>query len=160
MLQRLSELLIARRNEKKVLSEGAVEYDARGYRVIVAMHVFFFISFVAEYYILSKSLNALWPLLLSIIVLAEILRYWAITSLGKYWNTKILVTPGSRLVSKGPYKFIRHPNYLSVVIEIAVVPLLFSCFITSVTFTVLNLLILRRRIRIEERALATVSKHA
>lgn len=152
-LQRISELLIARRNEQKVLSEGAVEYDRSGYKVIVAMHVAFFLSFIAEYYILRRSLNMLWPLLLTIIVLAEILRYWAISSLGKYWNTKILVTAGAPLVSRGPYKYMRHPNYLAVVIEIAVIPLIFSCYITSVLFTLFNLMVLRRRIRIEESAL-------
>lgn len=152
-LQRISELLIARRNEQKVLSEGAVEYDRSGYKVIVAMHVAFFLSFIAEYYILRRSLNTLWPLLLTIIVLAEILRYWAISSLGKYWNTKILVTAGAPLVSRGPYKYMRHPNYLAVVIEIAVIPLIFSCYITSVMFTLFNLMVLRRRIRIEESAL-------
>ena len=153
ILQRISELFIARRNEHKLLGEGGVEYDKGGYKVIVAMHAAFFLSFIAEYYILRKSLNSLWPLLLTILVLAEILRYWAISSLGKYWNTKIIVVSGAPLVSKGPYKYLRHPNYMAVVIEIAVVPLIFSCYITSVLFTILNLIVLRRRIRIEEHAL-------
>lgn len=157
-IQRVSELLIARRNERTVLSEGAVEYDRKGYKVIVAMHAAFFLSFIAEYYLLGKSLNTLWPLLLTIIVLAESLRYWAITSLGKYWNTKILVIPGSQLISKGPYKYIRHPNYLAVVIEIAVIPLIFSCYVTSALFTLLNLIVLRRRIEIEESALTLESQ--
>jgi len=157
-LQRISELLIARRNERTALSEGALEYDPQGYKVIVAMHLAFFFSFIAEYYLLNRSLNTLWPLLLLVLVLAEALRYWAISSLGKYWNTKILVIPGTSLVSKGPYKYIRHPNYLAVVIEIAVIPLIFSCYLTSVIFTLLNLLVLRRRIRIEERALIKESQ--
>jgi len=158
-LQRISELIIARRNERTVLSEGAVEYDREGYRVIVAMHAAFFLSFIAEYYFLKRSLNTLWPLLLLIIVLAEALRYWAISSLGKYWNTKILVIAGTSLISKGPYKYIRHPNYLAVVIEIAVIPLIFSCYITSVLFTFFNFIVLRRRIRIEESALTAESQN-
>ena len=157
-LQRISELLIARRNEKKVLGEGAVEYDPLGYKVIVAMHVAFFLSFIAEYYILRRSLNTLWPLLLLVLLTAEALRYWAISSLGKYWNTKIVVIPGTSLVSKGPYKYIRHPNYLAVVIEIAIIPLIFSCYITSALFTLFNLIVLRRRIRIEESALIKESQ--
>jgi len=152
-LQRISELLIARSNERKALSEGAVEYDPQGYKGIVAMHTIFFLSFIAEYYIFRRSLNTLWPLLLLILLTAEVLRYWAILSLGRYWNTKVLVIPGTSLVSKGPYKYIRHPNYLAVVIEIAVIPLIFSCYITSALFTLFNLIVLRRRIRIEESAL-------
>ena len=152
-VQRISELVVARRNERIARSRGAREYDPGGYKVIVLMHFSFFIVFIAEYYLLSRILNPLWPLLVAILALTEILRYWALWSLGTYWNTKILVVPGTKLVSKGPYKYIKHPNYLAVVLEIAVVPLIFSCFITSVLYTVLNLLVLRRRIRIEEKAL-------
>ena len=152
-IQRLSELLIAGRNERALLSEGAVEYDRSGYRVIVIMHIAFFVSFIAEYVLLKKGLNTLWPLLLSVLLLAEVLRYWAIFSLGKYWNTKILVIPYTLPVSRGPYRYMRHPNYLCVVLEIAIVPLIFSCYITSAVFSLLNIILLYRRIGIEERAL-------
>lgn len=152
-IQRLSELRIAGRNERDVLSEGAVEYDREGYRVIVIMHIAFFVSFIAEYVLLKRNLNTLWPLFLSTIIAAEVLRYWAIFSLGKYWNTKILVIPGTVPVSRGPYRYMKHPNYLAVVLEIALLPLIFSCYITAAVFSLLNITLLYRRIRIEERAL-------
>lgn len=152
-LQRISELFIAKRNEKLALSRGAREYDKEGYKFIVLMHLLFFLVFIAEFYIFKRTLNPLWPLLLTALILTEVLRYWAIFSLGTYWNTKILVIPDITLVTKGPYKYLNHPNYLAVVLEILVVPLIFSCYITSILFTALNFFVLRRRIRIEEKAL-------
>ncbi|MEW6143738.1 MAG: isoprenylcysteine carboxylmethyltransferase family protein [Thermodesulfobacteriota bacterium] len=153
IIQRVSELLLARRNERVVREMGALEYDRRGYKAIVLMHAAFFVSLAAEYFLLGRTLNGYWPALLTIFLLTQGLRYWSIASLGKFWNTKILVVPGSPAVSSGPYKYIKHPNYLAVVIEIAVVPLMFSCYYTCAVFSVLNMIALRRRIRIEESAL-------
>lgn len=158
ILQRLGELALAKRNEKILRSEGAVEYDAGGYRVIVLMHAAFLVSFTAEYFLFGRSLSPYWLPLLCVFVAAQLLRYWAIRSLGKFWNTRILIVPGERLVTKGPYRYLVHPNYISVVIEIAVIPLIFSCYITAAVFTLLNLLALRRRIRIEESALSKLEK--
>ena len=157
IIQRLSELVLARRNEKFVRAKGAVEYDVRGYKVIVFMHIAFFISLVSEYILLGRTLNHLWIPLLIVFLLTQILRYWAISTLGYYWNTKILVTPGTVAVTNGPYKYLNHPNYVAVIIEIAVIPLIFSCYITAVIFSILNMLVLRRRIIIEERALSTLN---
>ena len=154
--QRISELLLAKRNERIVRSKGAIEYDKKGYLVIVVMHITFFISFILEYFFLSRGLNQYWIVLLTIFICTQFLRYWAISSLGYYWNTKILITPGSKPVQAGPYKYIKHPNYLAVVIEIAVIPLIFSCYITAVLFSLVNLILLKRRIRIEEKALSTL----
>ncbi|MEM7008125.1 MAG: isoprenylcysteine carboxylmethyltransferase family protein [Thermodesulfobacteriota bacterium] len=154
VLQRISELFLAKRNENFVKQRGAVEYDAKGYKVIVLMHIAFFVSLIAEYIFLQTSLSPYWPALLVIFIFTQILRYWAISSLGQYWNTKILVIPGSQAIASGPYKYIKHPNYLAVIIEIAVIPLIFSCYITASIFTVLNLILLRRRINIEESALS------
>jgi len=156
ILQRISELLLARRNERVVRANGAREYDEKGYRVIVLMHILFFISLISEYVFLNRTINYFWAPLLILFLIAQILRYWAISSLGYNWNTKILVTPNTRPVAEGPYKYIKHPNYLAVIIEIAVIPLIFSCYITAVTFTLLNLALLKRRIRIEEEALSIV----
>ena len=156
VLQRLSELVLAKRNEKIVRSEGAVEYDAGGYKVIVLLHTAFLVSFTAEYFLLGRSLSPYWLPLICVFVFAQILRYWAIRSLGKFWNTRILIVPGERLVTEGPYRYLKHPNYVSVTIEIAVIPLIFSCYITAAVFTVLNILALRRRIRIEESALSSL----
>jgi methyltransferase len=153
IIQRVSELLLARRNERIVREMGALEYDGKGYRTIVLMHAAFFVSLGAEYFLLNRTVNAYWPPLITLFLIAQALRYWAIASLGKFWNTKILVVPGAQAVMKGPYRYLKHPNYIAVTIEIAAIPLLFSCYITCVLFSVLNLIALRRRIRIEESAL-------
>lgn len=155
--QRMSELALARRNEKILKSRGAIEFDKGGYIVIVAMHVLFFISLISEKAFLDRTLNHWWIIFVILFVLAQILRYWAIWSLGIFWNTKVLVAPDHVLVTRGPYKYFPHPNYIAVIIEVAVIPLIFSCYITAALFSLANLVLLRRRIRIEENALRQVS---
>lgn len=153
IIQRISELFLAKRNERATRKEGAVEYDREGYKYIVLLHTGFIISLLAEKILLDRELNSFSLLLFVIFILTQVLRYWALHSLGIYWNTRILVVPGLNLVKKGPYKYLKHPNYIAVITEIAVIPLIFSCYITSVVFTVLNAITLRRRIKIEEKAL-------
>lgn len=153
IIQRVLELLWARRNERIVKAKGAVEFDRNGYKNVVFLHVLFFISLLFEKIFFHRELNQLWYIFLIIFILAQLLRYWAIYSLGFYWNTKVLVIPGAKIVNRGPYKFVNHPNYLAVIIEIAVIPVIFSCYYTSLFFTILNILILKRRIKIEETAL-------
>jgi methyltransferase len=157
LLQRLTELVLAKRNKKIMLAKGAVEFDKAGYRLIVLMHVLFFISLTAERNYLHRGLNDNWILLIALFALAQVLRYWAITTLGEFWNTKIIVLKGSEIIKKGPYKYLNHPNYTAVITEIAVIPLIFSCYITAIVFSVLNLIALRRRIKIEEAALKTLT---
>ncbi|MGH7889117.1 MAG: isoprenylcysteine carboxyl methyltransferase family protein [Thermodesulfobacteriota bacterium] len=157
ILQRIVELSIAKRNERIVRSKGAVEFDKNGYKFIVVMHFAFFISLILEKVFLERSSNSLWVFFVILFVLAQLLRYWAISSLGVYWNTRVLVVPNSKLVSSGPYKYLRHPNYVSVMTEIAVIPLIFSCYITAALFSGINLILLRRRVKIEEEALSQVS---
>lgn len=149
ILQRIAELLLARRNEKILKAQGAIEFDKNGYKVIAVMHVAFFISLISEKVFLQSTLNTYWIVFAVLFAGAQVLRYWAIKSLGVYWNTKILVLPNHKLVNTGPYKFLRHPNYIAVIVEIAVIPLIFSCYITSLVFSVINLVLLRRRITIE-----------
>jgi methyltransferase len=158
--QRVLELLLAKRNEQIVKSKGALEFDRDGYRYIVAMHVAFFISIVLEKFLLQRELNRFWVLFLFIFLAAQIVRYWAISSLGIYWNTKILVVPDSRRTTKGPYRYLKHPNYVAVTVEIAVIPLIFSCYLTSILFSIINLILIRRRIEIEENALENISGDA
>lgn len=154
IIQRISELLIARRNESYVKAIGAREYDRSGYRLIVLMHIGFFISLISEYLFSNGNLNKFWITLLIIFILAQFLRYWAIGALGRNWNTKILVIPGTEPINRGPYKYVKHPNYIAVITEIAVIPLIFSCYFTAVVFSILNVLVLKRRIKIEEAALS------
>lgn len=155
--QRVLELFLAKRNEQIVKSRGALEFDRDGYKYIVATHVAFFISLVLEKFLLRRELNRFWVLFLLIFLLAQVLRYWAISSLGAYWNTKVLVVPDSQRTTKGPYRYLKHPNYVAVVVEIAVIPLIFSCYLTSILFSIFNLILVRRRIRIEENALQSIS---
>ena len=157
ILQRIAELLLARRNEKILKAQGAIEYDKNGYRVIAAMHVVFFISLICEKVFFQRTLNTYWIVFVVLFVGAQVLRYWAIKTLGVYWNTKILVLPNHRLVNTGPYKYLRHPNYIAVIVEIAVIPLIFSCYLTACIFSVINFILLRRRIKIEENALRKTS---
>lgn len=155
--QRVLELLLAKRNEQIVKSRGALEFDTEGYKYIVATHVAFFISLVLEKFLLRRELNRLWVLFLLIFLLAQVLRYWAISSLGVYWNTKVLIVPDSLRSTKGPYRYVKHPNYAAVVAEIAVIPLIFSCYLTSIFFSIINVILIRRRIGIEENALEHIS---
>lgn len=153
VFQRLVELYIAKRNKKILFNRGAVEYDRNGYAYIVIMHSAFFVSLILEYFLLDTNLNKYWTYLIIIFLLAQGLRYWAIVSLGTFWNTRVIVLNNTRAEVSGPYKFFRHPNYLAVLIEIPVIPLIFSCFITAILFSLINLIVLRRRIQIEEKAL-------
>jgi len=158
ILQRLVELVIARRNEKKSLAAGGIEYDKKGYSGIVIMHIMFFISLFAEYFYFEHTLNKFWVIFLILFIAAQVLRYWAIISLGSLWNTRIIIVPGSKLVQSGPYKHFRHPNYMAVITELAVIPLMFSCFFTAIIFSYVNLLLLKRRIAIEEKVLEGLVK--
>ena len=158
IVQRLVELVIAKRNEKKSLAEGGIEYDRRGYTVIVLMHTLFFISLFAEYFYFEHTFNEFWVIFLVLFILAQCLRYWAISSLGSLWNTRIIIVPGSKLVKYGPYKYFKHPNYMAVITELAVIPLMFSCVITAIVFSAVNLILLKRRIAIEENALEGLVK--
>lgn len=153
IIQRLVELVIAKKNEKKSLAAGGIEYDKKGYSGIVIMHVMFFISLFAEYFYFEHTLNKYWVIFLILFIAAQGLRYWAIVLLGSMWNTRIIIVPGSKLVKSGPYKYFRHPNYMAVITELAVLPLMFSCFVTAIVISAVNLLLLKRRIAIEENAL-------
>ncbi len=157
ILQRIAELVIAKRNERIVRAKDAIEFDKKGYQVIVAMHAAFFIFLVLEKVFFERDLNTFWIIFSVLFLLAQLLRYWAIWSLGVFWNPRVLVIPNSKLVFKGPYKYLRHPNYIAVITEIAVIPLIFSCYITAAVFSAINLILLRRRVKIEEEALNQVS---
>ena len=150
--QRLSELYIASRNEKWLRSQGAVEYGREHYPYIVALHTLFIISIIVEYIIRGGSSVDIIFLILFILLL--LFKFWALSSLGKYWNTKIFRVPGSGPVKKGPYKLFKHPNYFIVVCEIAIIPLVFHLYYTAIIFTILNAVMLTVRIRVENRVWA------
>jgi len=154
VVQRLSELVVSKRNQRWALSRGGIEAGHGHYPVVVALHVLFFLSLVAERHFLPKGWDPLWPFWLGILILSQLLRAWCILSLGRFWTTKIIVIPGERPVLKGPYRFIRHPTYVAVLVEILAIPILCGAYVTAAVFSILNSLVLWWRIREEERALA------
>ena len=150
--QRLLELVVARKNEQWLLKNGAVEYGKRHYPLIVTLHTLFIISMIMNYN--ASDAAPFDPLFFGIFVALLLLKIWVIASLGHYWNTKIYRIRNADLVSKGPYKFVKHPNYIIVVAEIAVIPLVFHLYYTAIVFTLLNAAMLYVRISVENRILA------
>lgn len=153
--QRISELFLSGRNEKFLKEKGAVEYGKSHYKYIIVLHVFFIAALIAEYIITRefRNVTSLNYFLLMFFSVIQILRFYTIYSLGKYWNTKILRIPGVPLVKKGAYRYMKHPNYIIVAAEILVLPLIFGCYITALVFSVLNLLVLSVRIKAENNVL-------
>jgi methyltransferase len=156
ILQRLSELFIAKRNEQWLLQQGAVEYGQAHYPFMIAMHTLFVISIIIEYFL--RSYTPISWLFLTLFLLVLSFKFWALSSLGKYWNTKIYRIPNVYPVKKGPYRFLKHPNYLEVVLEIAIIPLIFHLYYTAVIFTVLNAVMLTVRIKEENRVWANINE--
>lgn len=157
--QRIVELIIAKQNEKWMRGQGAFEVGASHYPWMVAMHIAFFVSLIAEVTLLERSLSPFWMLFIGVFLVAQVMRIWCLVSLGKFWNTKIIVLPGADVVRRGPYKWIRHPNYLIVTTELLVLPLLFSSYFTAIVFGFLNVWMLSVRIPAEEKALKEATNY-
>ena len=147
-LQRASELPVARANTKRLIERGAHEVAPGHYPLIVAVHGLW----LAALWLQAPGRPVHLPFL-ALFVLLEGLRIWTLRTLGPRWTTRIIVMPGEKLVARGPYRFVNHPNYLVVIGEIAVVPLIFSLGLTTIVFTILNAIVLTIRIRAEGRAL-------
>ncbi|MEK3764076.1 isoprenylcysteine carboxylmethyltransferase family protein [Solibacillus sp. FSL K6-4121] len=142
-----------------MLAKGAYEVGASHYPFMILLHVSFFVSLIVEVIYFTGQLTPQY-ILLFIFLLLQLLRVWCLASLGPFWNTKIIILPGANVVVKGPYSYIRHPNYLVVCLEIAVIPLMFQAYFTAICFTILNLIILSIRIPLEEKALKEVTDYA
>jgi methyltransferase len=147
-LQRLGELWLSNRNTRRLLAQGAREYGAAHYPLIVALHALWLIAlwWLAP----SRGVDGFW---LGLFVLLEIARIWVVATLGSRWTTRIIVLPQAPLVRRGPYRIVNHPNYLVVIGEIAVFPLVFGLWQVALIFSLLNAAILAVRIREENRAL-------
>jgi len=145
------ELARARRNTARMRRLGAVEADAGGYPLYVLLHAGWLASLAV---LVPAATSPDWPLI-GVFGLLQLGRIWLIVSLGGYWTTRIVTLPGAPLVRTGPYRYFRHPNYLLVVAEIAVLPLAFGAVAIAATFSALNLMLIARRILIEERVLAS-----
>jgi methyltransferase len=148
------ELFISRRNARRALARSGIEVGRSHYRVMVTMHTLFLVSCAAESFLVAHAIS---PVLSTValigVFLAQFVRYAAVMTLGERWNTRIIVMPGAAPVTRGLYRWIRHPNYVAVVIEIAALPLIRGCWITALVFTIANALMLAVRIPAEERAL-------
>ncbi|MET3575333.1 isoprenylcysteine carboxyl methyltransferase family protein [Bhargavaea ullalensis] len=153
IIQRLVELRVARRNEQRLLAKGAFEAGKSHYPYMVAMHAAFFFSLMGEVLLAHRPLSPFWIPLLAIFLAMQVLRVWCLSSLGEFWNTKIIILPGANVVRRGPYKWLRHPNYVIVTTELLVLPLLFQAYFTAILFAALNAWMLSVRIPAEERAL-------
>lgn len=153
-LERLLEMVVSRRNAAWAFGAGAVEYGRGHFPFMVALHTAFLFGCLLEPWLLDREFNAWLGLpMLAVAIGAQALRWWAVTSLGRRWNTRVIVVPGMELVKDGPYRWFRHPNYVAVVAEGIALPLIHSAWMTAVTFTLLNALLLTVRIRTEDRAL-------
>ncbi|HJX28078.1 MAG TPA: isoprenylcysteine carboxyl methyltransferase family protein [Thermoanaerobaculia bacterium] len=157
---RLIELRIAERHRRSLLARGGFEAGAGHYPWMVGLHTAFLFACPLEVWLLDRPLlPSLAIPMLVVLGLAVALRWWVIATLGERWTTRILCLPGAPPVTGGPYRRLRHPNYLAVVAEIAALPLVHTAWITALVFSVLNGLLLRVRIRTEEEALARVSNY-
>jgi len=154
-LQRLGELALAGRNRRWLLAQGGREVGAGHYPAMVALHIAFLVSCLAEVWGLDRPFVP-WLAVgaLAVLVLATGLRYWTLRTLGRRWTTRVIVLPGAPRIESGPYRFLAHPNYLAVVLEIAALPLVHTAWLTAAVFTVANALLLTVRIRVEERGLS------
>ncbi|WP_078429312.1 isoprenylcysteine carboxyl methyltransferase family protein [Alkalihalobacterium alkalinitrilicum] len=159
IIQRVIELLIARRNEIWMKKQGAYEVGKEHYKWIVILHTLFFVSFLFEVVYFGLKPAVWWFVPFLMFILAQMGRVWSLTSLGEFWNTKIIVLPGANVVAKGPYQYMRHPNYVIVGLEIITLPLIFQAYGTAVIFTILNAIVLSVRIRQEEEALREVTNY-
>ncbi|BBX84367.1 isoprenylcysteine carboxyl methyltransferase family protein [Mycolicibacterium aubagnense] len=157
-VERLAELVVSRRNLAWSLARGGREYGFSHYPVMVLLHVGLLVGCVLEPVVLHRPfLPALGWSMLAAVLAAQVLRWWCITTLGPQWNTRVIVVPGAQRIVGGPYQWIPHPNYVAVVVEGIALPLVHTAWLTAVVFTLLNALLLRTRLRVENSALASLS---
>lgn len=152
--ERLGELWLARSNTSRLVSQGAFEVAAAHYPLIVVLHAAWLVGLWAIAW--SAPIHLGWLLIFAVL---QFFRVWTLTTLGRRWTTRIIIVPGETLVSAGPYRFVRHPNYTIVIGEIAVLPLCFGMPLYALLFSIANALVLTVRIRAENAALAG-SRHA
>ncbi|GAT08804.1 isoprenylcysteine carboxyl methyltransferase family protein [Mycolicibacterium novocastrense] len=153
-LERLVELAVSRRHTRWSLANGGKEFGQGHYPVMVSMHTLLLMSCAVEVAALHRPfIPALGWAMVAVVCASTALRWWCVATLGKRWNPRLIVIPGAPLVHRGPYRWLHHPNYTAVVIEVAALPLVHSAWLTAMVFTVANALVLTVRIRAENAAL-------
>lgn len=152
--ERLAELALARNHARWAFAHGGTEFGHRHYPVMVSIHTALLVSCVAEVALLHRPFIGWlgWPML-ALAAAAQALRWWCVATLGKRWNTMVIVLPDAPLVHGGPYRWLRHPNYVAVVLEGLALPLIHTAWLTALWFGLANAAVLRERIRVENAAL-------
>jgi methyltransferase len=161
-VERIWELVLSNRNARWALARGGREFGQRHYPYMVVLHTGFLLGCIAEVYLGDRPFIPWlgWPMLV-IAIACQGLRYWCIGVLGRQWNSRVIVVPGLGRVTRGPYRFLPHPNYLVVIAEGIALPLVHTAWVTAIVFTVLNaILLFGFRIPTEERALRALDAPA
>jgi methyltransferase len=151
LVQRILELTWSRHNEAWLRADGGVEHGARHYPLFFIVHGGWW---AAMWIVIPSDASPVWPLL-GVFFFLQFARVWTIASLGRYWTTRLITLPSAPLVRAGPYRWMRHPNYVIVMLEIAVLPLAFGAWEIALVFSIANGFLLAHRIRMEERILAS-----
>jgi methyltransferase len=153
-VERLFELVVARRNARWSIAHGGREFGRRHYPVMVTMHVLLLVACVVEVWAGHRPfIPALGWTMVAVVVASTVVRWWCVSVLGKHWNPRVIVIPGAALVRRGPYRWVHHPNYTAVAAEVAALPLIHSAWVTAIVFSIANALVLTVRIRTENVAL-------
>jgi methyltransferase len=158
-VERLVELVVSQRHLRWAFAHGALEAGRGHYPAMVVLHLWLLVGSVVEVVFFSTAFLPWlgWPMLAGVVT-AQALRWWCIATLGRQWNTRVVVIPGAPRVTSGPYRFAKHPNYVAVVVEGVCLPLVHTAWFTAATFTALNALVMRVRIRDENQALALLGE--
>jgi methyltransferase len=156
--ERVAELAVSQRHLRWARQRGALESGQGHYPVMVVLHIALLVGCLVEVHALDRPFVAWigWPMLV-VVAAAQALRWWCIATLGSQWNTRVVVVPGLPLVDRGPYRWLRHPNYVAVVAEGVALPLVHDAWLTAIVFAALNGVLLSVRIRSENRLLAVVA---
>lgn len=156
-LQRLWELALSKRHARKLEDLGGYEVGGDHYRWMVTLHIAFLISCALEPWLADRRFS---PLVggaaLVVLAAAQILRWWTMATLGERWTTRVMVVPGARPTITGPYRWMRHPNYVAVIAEMAAIPMVHTAWVTAVVFSLLNLGVLSARLKVENEVLETM----
>ena len=153
-LERLYELYLTRRNAQWSFDHGGKEYGQNHYPFMVLLHTGFLVACVLEVYFFERQfIPVVAGVLIILAVLCQVLRWWCITTLAYRWNARVIIVPGLARISGGPYRFFSHPNYVAVVAEGLVLPMIHGAYVTAIVFSVLNAILLTVRIKVENQAL-------
>ena len=158
--ERIVELVLSRRHAAVAFARGGIEYGRGHFPWLVALHTALLVACLVEVFVGGRPFLPYlgWPMF-ALVLASQALRYWCVVTLGQQWNTRVIVVPGAGAVRRGPYRWMRHPNYLAVVVEGIALPLVYTAWITAIVFTVLNgVLLLGVRIPTENRALAMLER--